>query len=77
MISWESKQTCTTGVQLPPLPASPACLICLPPMHLDTILHFFTSCSKVSAAWHFLSFKATLTLGLALTNETLLFVKLN
>jgi hypothetical protein len=51
--------------------------LCLTPEHLDTILHFFTSCSKVSAAWHFLSFKSSLALGLALTNETLLWVKLN
>ena len=51
---------------------SPACPRCRPPAEDDTILHFFTSCARVSAAWHYLFFKATLTLGVALTDEALL-----
>jgi len=51
---------------------SPACPRCRPPARDDTILHFFTSCERVSAAWHYLFFRATLTLGVALTDEALL-----
>jgi hypothetical protein len=53
---------------------SPACLTCQPPAASETVLHFFTACSRTSAAWHFLFFRATIILGVALTDETLLFL---
>ncbi len=53
---------------------SPLCLTCQPQAAQETILHFFTSCSRTSAAWHLLLFRATITLGVALTDETLLFL---
>jgi hypothetical protein len=49
---------------------SPACLTCQPQAASETILRFFTSCSRTSAAWHLLY----LTLGVAHTAETLLFL---
>jgi len=51
---------------------SPACARCRPPAADETALHFFTTCERVSAAWHFLLFRATLTLGVGLTDESLL-----
>ena len=51
---------------------SPACPKCRPPAANETILHFFTGCGRVSAAWHYLLFRATLTLGCGLTDESLL-----
>ncbi len=53
---------------------SPACLFCRPPAAAETVLHFFTSCTRTSAAWHFLLFRATVSLGRTLTDETLLFL---
>ncbi len=53
---------------------SPACRTCHPPAASKTILHFFISCSRTAAAWHLLFFKATITLGAALTDETLLYL---
>ena len=53
---------------------SPLCLTCQPQAAQETILHFFTSCSRTSAAWHLLLFRATITLGVALTDETLLYL---
>jgi hypothetical protein len=46
---------------------SPACLTCQPQAASETILHFFTSCSRTSAAWHLLLFRA-------LTDEVLLYL---
>ena len=40
----------------------------------ETVLHFFTSCARTSATWHFLLFRATVSLGRTLTDETLLFL---
>ena len=51
---------------------SPACTRCRPPAADETVPHFFTSCERVSATWHFLMFRATLTLGVGLTDESLL-----
>jgi hypothetical protein len=42
---------------------SPACLTCRPPAASETTLHFFTSCSRTSAAWHLFFFNSTITLG--------------
>jgi hypothetical protein len=53
---------------------SPACLTCQPQAASETILHFFTSCSTTSVAWHLLLFRATITLGVALTDEVLLYL---
>jgi hypothetical protein len=53
---------------------SPLCLTCQPQAAQETILHFFTSCSRTSAAWHLLLFRATITLGVALTDKTLLYL---
>jgi hypothetical protein len=40
---------------------TPFCLRCRPPAPTETVLHFFTSCERVSAAKHFLIFfKATI-----------------
>jgi len=58
-------------LRMPEAP-SPDCLVCRPPAPPETSLHFFTKCSRVSAAWHFLFFKATMALGVALTDATLL-----
>ncbi len=52
----------------------PLCLTCQPQAAQETILHFFTCCSRTSAAWHLLLFRATITLGVALTDETLLYL---
>jgi hypothetical protein len=54
--------------------SSLACLTCQPQAAWETILHFFTSCSRTSAAWHLLLFRATITLGVALTDEVLLYL---
>jgi hypothetical protein len=51
---------------------SPACQTCRPPAGPETTLHFFTSCPRTSAAWHLLFFRATIILGVALTDEVLL-----
>jgi hypothetical protein len=56
------------------LAASPACLFCRPPAAAETVLHFFTSCIRTSAAWHFLLFRATVSLGRTLSDEALLFL---
>ncbi len=53
---------------------SPACLFCRPAAAAETVLHFFTSCTRTSAAWHFLLFRATVSLGRTLTDEALLFL---
>ena len=53
---------------------SPACPSCRPPAPAETILHFFTQCSRTSAAWQLIFFRATLILGRALTDESLLFL---
>ena len=58
-------------LRMPEAP-SPDCLVCRPPAPPETSLHFFTQCSRVSAAWHFLFFKATMALGVALTDTSLL-----
>jgi hypothetical protein len=53
---------------------SPVCLFCRLLAAAETVLHFFTSCTRTSAAWHFLFFRATISLGRALTDESLLFL---
>ena len=53
---------------------SPGCPTCRPPAAPETVLHYFTACSRTSAAWHLLFFKATITLGVALSDEVLLFL---
>jgi hypothetical protein len=50
---------------------TPSCIRYQPSAPLETLLHFFTSCERVSAAWYFLFFKATLTLGCQLSDESL------
>jgi hypothetical protein len=52
--------------------ATPACLLCAAPT--ADILHVFTACPRVAAAWAFLLFRATLHLGVALTDSTLLYL---
>jgi hypothetical protein len=54
------------------LAASATCLHC-PAMEAD-ILHSFTQCPRVAPAWAFLLFRATLALGVALTDRSLLFL---
>jgi hypothetical protein len=56
------------------LAASPACLFCRPPAAAKTVLHFFTNCTRSSASWHFLLFRAMISLGRTLTDEDLLFL---
>jgi hypothetical protein len=56
------------------LATSPACLLCRPAAAAETVLHFFTSCIRTLAAWHFLLFRATVSLGRTLTDEDLLFL---
>ena len=51
---------------------SPNCPRCRPPGPPETILHFFTACERVSASWHFLFFRASIALGVTLTDESLL-----
>ena len=51
---------------------SPDCPLC--PGQVEDILHFFTSCRRVAGAWDFLLHRAIMGLGLALTNESLLFL---
>jgi hypothetical protein len=51
---------------------TPSCLRCRPAAPPETVLHFFTSCERMLAEWHFLFFKATLTLGCRLSDESLL-----
>jgi hypothetical protein len=53
-------------------------LTCLPDLPASNSLGdhpaLFTSCSRTSAAWYLLFFKATITLGVALTDKTLLYL---
>jgi hypothetical protein len=41
--------------------ASPACPRCAAPV--EDVLHFFTACPRVAAAWEFLLFRAAVCLG--------------
>jgi len=54
--------------------ASPDCLVCRPPAPPETVLHLFAQCRRTSVAWHLLFFKATMALGTALTDQSLLYL---
>jgi hypothetical protein len=53
------------------LAPSPHCDRC--PGVVEDVLHFFTSCSRVEAAWAFLAFRAALLLGGPVPDRSLLF----
>ena len=54
---------------LRPAAACPACAAAV-----AGVLHVFTGCPRVSAAWHSLLFRASLALGLALTDQSLFYL---
>ncbi len=71
MVSWGSRQTSTTGMELPLLAAFSTNLQC--PRRLSSIFSPASS-GSLHAACHLLFFWATLTLGQALTDVMLLFL---
>ncbi len=53
------------------LTPSPHCVRC--PGVVEDVLHFFTSCVRVEAAWAFLAFRVSLLLGGPVPDRSLLF----
>jgi exonuclease III len=51
---------------------APTCLFCTAPV--ADVLHVFTACRRVTAAWNYLLCRATLLLGLRLSDEDLLYL---